>query len=225
MKTNANRQIEWALVAVLGLVVAAVPAVGLSQEAQATQEAQAPQEVNVPQDVQAPQEAQEAPPVQNPWDAFEVILNRNMFSRQRGFRPRQDRDERRREIAVPNPESYFRLRGVAQEDGTFVAFLEDTRSGSVLKLREGEAVARGTIKSLTLDTIEYQRDDQVTTVQLGSDLEGGQGAVTMNELMEWSQTATTPSTATQETSSEAPAGDAAEILKQLMERRRQELGR
>jgi hypothetical protein len=205
MKTNSKKRIvrTWALM-VLGLIVALEPAVGLSQEAQEIQQSQ------------------------GPWAAYEVILNRNMFSRQRGARQRQREEGPRREAVVPNPESYFRLKGVVQEDGTFIAFLEDTRSNSVLKLRQGDAVARGIIKALTLDVIEYQFEDRVTAVRLGYDLEGGQGAVTMNELMEWSQTPSTPSTpstAPQSTPSEAPTGDAADMLKQLMQRRQQELGK
>ncbi len=201
MKTNSNDRIVRALpLMVLGLIVALGPAVGLSQEARDSQ------------------------PSQGPWAAYEVILNRNMFSRQRGDRQAQRADGPRREAVMPNPESYFRLKGIVQEDGTFIAFLEDTRSSSVLKLRQGDAVARGTIRALTLDLIEYQFEDQVTAVRLGYDLEGGQGAVTMNELMEWSQTPSTPATAPQGTPSKAPTGDAADMLKQLMQRRQQELG-
>lgn len=200
MKTNAKRQIgPMVAVVVLGWIAALEPAVGLGQA----------QEPNKPDD---------------PWGKYELILERNMFSRQRGARTREESDEGRREVAMPNPESYFRLRGIVQEDGRFIAFVEDTRAGNVLKLRQGDSVARGTIKALTLDTVEYQLGDQVTTVRLGYDLEGGQGAVTMNELMEWSQTATTPAAPSEASSSEAPTGEAADILKQLMERRRQELG-
>ncbi|UCD50675.1 MAG: hypothetical protein JSW27_24520 [Phycisphaerales bacterium] len=199
MKTNARRQMgPMVAVVVLGWIAALEPAVGLGQA----------QEPNKPDD---------------PWGKYELILERNMFSRQRGPRRREDRGERR-EVAMPNPESYFRLRGIVQEDGRFIAFVEDTRSNSVLKLRQGDSVARGTVKALTLDTVEYQLGDQVTTVRLGYDLEGGQGAVTMNELMEWPQTTATPAAPSEASSSETPTGEAADILKQLMERRRRELG-
>lgn len=197
MKTNCKQRTRWMwFVIVLGLVVVLEPAIGLSQEAQA------------PRD---------------PWAKYELILERNMFSRQRGSRRQRDEGSSR-EVAVPNPESYFRLKGIVQEDGTFIAFLEDTRTSSVLKLHAGDSVARGMIKTLTLDTIEYQLADQITTIQLGYDLEGGQGAVTMNELMEWSQTSSTSSTTPETPPSETPTGDAADILKQLMERRQQQLG-
>jgi len=198
MKTNSKKRIGWRLSALLlGLIVALEPAVGLGQEAQ------------MPRD---------------PWAKYELILERNMFSRQRGARRQQGDGGPRQEVAVPNPESYFRLKGIVQEDGRFIAFIEDTRSNSVLKLHAGDSVARGTIKTLTLDTIEYQLADQITTVQLGNDLEGGQGAVTMTELMQFSETSTGAPAAGSGEPAATPTGDAADILKQLMERRKAQLG-
>ncbi len=157
---------------------------------------------------------------QSPWTRYEVILERNMFSRQRGF-ARQRRDEPGQVAAVPNPESYLLLKGVVQENGQFIAFLEDTRSNSVLRLQTGAQVARGVIKSLTLDSIEYAFGERTITVRIGQDLEGGFGAVTMTELMEYSDS---PTGALQDATTEAPTGEEADILKQLMERRKQELG-
>ena len=57
---------------------------------------------------------------------------------------------------MPNPESYFLLKGVVQENNQFIAFVEDKQTGSVLRLRQGDRVARGTVKSLTLDGLEYE---------------------------------------------------------------------
>ena len=196
MKTDYNRVAVWTWVRIVPVLVL-WPAIGLSQDAKA------------PQD---------------PWAKYQVILQRNMFSRQRGALRERRGDAERREVAVPNPESYFRLKGIVQEDGTFIAFLEDMRSNSVLKLRQGDSVARGTLKALTLDTIEYQFGDQVTAVQLGSDLEGGRGAVTMNELMEFSETSAGAPTAVLGEPAETLTGDGADILEQLMKRRKQQLG-
>lgn len=195
MKKNCNKLAIWALSAgALGLIVVLWPAPGLGQNA--TQQ-------------------------KDLWAQYEIILERNMFSRQRGFAQRQRDNKERREVVVPNPESYFLLKGIVQEDGHFIAFLENTRSSSVLKLRQGDRVARGVIKSLTLDVIEYQFEERTTTVRLGQDLEGGLGAVTMNELMEFSNTVPAGQPAAPTV---APTGEEVDILKQLMERRKQELG-
>ena len=168
----------------------------------------------------APGLSQEQVEEENAWANYEIILKRNIFSRQRGpERTRTQRDDRPR--AVPNPESYYRLKGVVQEDGVFIAFVEDTRSSRVLRLRQGDSVARGVVKSLTLDSMVYEFEGQTVTVQMGRDLEGGFGAVTRSELLEWSPSQTSQP----ETTSEPATGEAADILKQLMERRKQELGR
>jgi hypothetical protein len=171
----------------------------------------------------ASQQESDEPPERDPWAEYEVILERNMFSRQRGFRRRRE-EEPRREVVVPNPESYLKFNGAVQEDGTFIAFVEDTRSGTVLRLRAGDPVARGVIKTLTLDSLVYELGDKTTTVQLGFDLEGGRGAVTMTELMEYSGTAAASSTG-QAAESAAPTGEAADVLQQLLQRRQQELGK
>ncbi|MFH1716306.1 MAG: hypothetical protein ABIF19_03065 [Planctomycetota bacterium] len=160
---------------------------------------------------------------QDSWTAFKVIVERNMFSRQRGSRVEQSRTEQVRTPPVLSPESYYVLKGIAQENGEFVAFLEDTQRGRILRVRKGDSVARGVVKALTLDTIEYQFEDRTTTVAMGYDLEGGQGVVTLTQMYELSQTySTTPQQpATQPAS---PSEDEAEILKQLMERRQQQVG-
>ncbi len=126
-------------------------------------------------------------------------------------------------MTVPDPESYYRLRGIAQENGTFIAFIEDARSNETLKVRQGEAVARGTVESLDLDSISFRLEDRTISVAIGQDLLGGQGAVTMSELMEWTPTPSA-STSDPEAAPAAPTGDEAEILRQLLERRKRELG-
>jgi hypothetical protein len=153
------------------------------------------------------------------WTPFEIILKRNMFSRQRV--PERVEGPRPDPITiVPNPESYLLLKGIVQEDQQFIAFVEDKRTGSVLRLHEGDSVARGTVKSLTLDSLEYEFQDQTTLVHLGLDLEGRGGAITAGDLssfmpMTSSSGSSTPS---------PPSADEAEILKRLMEQRRQQMG-
>lgn len=199
MKKDYNRLITCILLAVvLGLIVAMCPAPGLGQDSTEKQD---------------------------PWAAYKVIVERNMFSRQRGARAErlvQDRVQVRTPPPAPNPESYYVLKGIVQENSAFIAFLEDSRGGEILRVRKGDSVARGVIKALSLDSIEYQLEDSTVTVTMGRDLQGGQGAVTRAQLYEWSQTSTTTS---QEAATEpsSPSGDDADILRQLMERRQQQL--
>lgn len=164
-----------------------------------------------------------AVPKKDAWENYQIILQRNIFSRQRG--PLVDRSQRRQMDTPPppNPESYYVLKGIVQENSVFIAFIEDTQRSQIFKVREGDSVARGKIKALNLDTIEYQFEDRVVKVAIGKDLEGGSGTITLNQMYELSQ-AYTPTSQEAAEESSTPSADEAEILKQLMERRRQQLG-
>ena len=167
---------------------------------------------------------QDASEQEDAWAKYEIILQRNIFSRNRqAFRPQESREEPQ-QVAMPNPESYYVLKGIVQEDSEFIAFVEDKRGGGILRLRQGDEIARGVIKALNLDTLEYEMGDQVTTVRLGSDLEGGYGAVTSADVMEWSQTPATTTAPAPSGQQPPPSGDEAEILRRLMEQRKQQLG-
>jgi hypothetical protein len=71
--------------------------------------------------------------------------------------------------------------------------------------------------------IEYHFEDRIVKVAIGKDLEGGTGTITLNQMYELSQTYS-PTTQKASEESSSPSADEAEILKQLMERRRQQLG-
>jgi len=200
---------------------------GESQESTGPEEGQ---ELPSPGEGQEPtgsQEDQKAIKTSDSWDTYKIIVERNMFSRQRG--PRVDRSRRQRQVPVappvPDPESYVVLKGIVQEDGAFIAFLEDTQSGQILRVRQGDGVVRGKIKALTLDSIEYEFEDKTTTVTMGLNLQGGRDGTLFTGMYESSQTSsTTPPEGTTESSSISPE-DEAEILRQLMERRQQQIGK
>ena len=157
------------------------------------------------------------------WAKYDIVLKRNMFSRQRvPFREEPIKEERPK--PMPNPESYFLLKGVVQENNQFIAFVEDKQTGSVLRLRQGDRVARGTIKSLTLDGIEYELADKTTLVSMGFDLEGRHGAVTAGDLAGYTPTAAVAAPGATTSPPAAPAADEAAILQRLMEQRKQQLG-
>ncbi len=161
------------------------------------------------------------------WEAYRVIVERNMFSRQRGIRQeRPTRDDRRTLPPAPNPESYYVLKGIVQEDNAFIAFIEDTQRGGVLRLGKGDKVARGVVKALNLDSIEYQLGEKTITVTLGLDLEGGQGSLSLATLIDRVQASSPPSTSEgQGEPTAAPtSADEADILRQLMQRRQQQIG-
>lgn len=164
------------------------------------------------------------------WSQFKVIVERNIFSRQRGRnRRRPERSlEPERPRYVPSEESRIVLKGIARENGQCVAFFEDTRSSQILRIRTGQAIARGKIEALTLDHAIFHYRDQTRIVTVGQNLEGqyGSGGIELSDMMEWSQTTAASSTATESAGStpEASSAEESDILKKLMERRRQQLG-
>jgi len=99
--------------------------------------------------------------------------------------------------------------GVTKTANTIDALVEDTVSGRVLTVKPGDAVARGIVKSITFDTLEYQSGGRVTEVKIGQNFAG-------NDV----DTSAIPTTTT-------PAGSGAspeDILERLRQKRLQELG-
>ena len=91
-----------------------------------------------------------AMPKKDTWENYQIILQRNIFSRQCG--PLIDRSRRQRMDAPPppNPESYYVLKGIVQENGVFIAFIENTQLGQILRVRQGDSVARGKVNTFNL---------------------------------------------------------------------------
>ncbi len=245
---------RWAVL--VGLMIATGPAIGFGQDvnelaakvanevaAEPANEAASEPAKEVAAEAETEVAGEAANESQATWSAYGIITQRNMFSKNR----QPPRRAAERPTAVrrdPNPESYYIFRGVVRENDTFIAFLQDNQQGGVLQLREGDKVARGTVKSLTLDSIEYEFEGKTTAVAFGQDLEGGQGALDLNDMSGWSTAGYSASprrdrnsgggrrgdrtgsdTSSPPSSVEPLTGDAAELLQKLMERRQQQLGR
>jgi len=216
MKNKYNTISRCLLLAVaLGSAIILWPQSGLSQETSTP-------DPNVENETEPLATAERAAAGQDSWATYQIILQRNIFSRQRG--PIRQRRARTRPVVTRNPESYLLLKGIVQQDDAFIAFIEDTQSNRVLRLREGDSVARGTVKNFSLDSIEYQLEDKTISVAIGRDLEGGQGTLPMNRLLELSAATPTPSDPNAPTQEPALSEDEAEILRKLMEQRKQQLG-
>jgi len=188
------------------------------------------QEPNIPEDASEPARPDYGRDQISPadsWNDYRIVVQRNMFSRQRGPRITRQRTQRTIPVAppVPDPESYVVLKGIVQEDGEFIAFLEDSQSGQILRVRQGDSVVRGKIKSLSLDSIEYEFEDKTTIVTMGLNLQGGRDGTTFTGMYELSQTYTSTSEEGTSESSAPPSEDEAAILRQLMERRQQQVGK
>jgi hypothetical protein len=110
---------------------------------------------------------------------YRVIIeqDRNIFDRNRAkpVTPDPSGDTTKETV---NPESLFVLRGIANENGMALVFLEDAKQGVVLVKRIGDDVAIGRITGVTdLDEIQYQAGEATRTVRMGCTLEGVKVAV------------------------------------------------
>jgi hypothetical protein len=212
---------------------------------------------------------------------YKLILERNIFSRDR--RPYVPQRERKTTYRPPPPiETDYCLKGITREHNQLTAFIEQLSTGYIDRYPLNAKIARGTLQTITLDTVEYAMDTavaandltaqtasndpndpndpnapntandpndpnepiasiasndandinpaegvKVTKVRIGQTLQGlapGMTASLSTMIEDWSATAA-PSTPTTDTATETEPMDADEsdLLKQLMERRRQEL--
>ena len=148
------------------------------------------------------------------WERYEVLVKRNIFSRERG---RPDPPVRGAvSTAPPPPERYLLLRGVLKQGEEWTAILEDARTGSVTKAHVGDGVLEGRVTGITMDSIDYEKDGRAAHVALGQNLEGGGSARTAGAT-------SAPAAGAAAGAATGTAGQA-DILEQLRQRRQRELG-
>jgi hypothetical protein len=180
---HSDRIAAWtvSLVVGIGLMVIAWPCVSSAQDEETAKPKEAAKS-------KSPAKAKkQAVEVNEPkWDDYTVILERNMFSKNRRA-PHNPRDDRPVVTRPPaNPESFYILRGVANENGVFKACLQDNQNGGVKWVYVGDEVARGKIKAIpNLDTIEFEMGETSRTVAMGYDLEGGRGKIDVAAVANW----------------------------------------
>jgi hypothetical protein len=150
-----------------------------------------------------------------PWEDYEVLVERNLFVRQRGRPPVDDTAPVVRE--TPPAQRFIRLRGMSRRGDEVTAFLEDARSGETIRIRTGSEVAGGTVTAIGLDTIRYALKGNEVEVAIGENLEASTAAAPV--------TAETGSAAAAEGGAAADSGGGGSVLERLRRRRMEEVGR
>lgn len=152
---------------------------------------------------------------QRAWERYQVLVERNIFSRDRGSPPPRSREVT--PLPPPPPERYLVLTGIARHGEKHMAFLEDIGTGVTTIIQIGDTVLQGRIKNITLDSIEYEKNDRTAIIGIGGDLEGGSPS-TISAALPLSETAGSDLTPV--------AGSAeADILERLRQKREKELGK
>ena len=170
---------------------------------------------------QAEQSAAEPSSFEN----YRLIYQRNIFSRTRTApSSRQSGTATRTETVVL---SLYVLRGVAVETQYRLAFIEDAVSGQSKRLTVGDSLLNGTITEIRPDGVVFTKDEQNRTIKVGQEFERIESVV--ERLVETAATSSDPNMSEQAAgpARSAPATlpqDEDAILRQMMERRRQEMG-
>lgn len=105
-----------------------------------------------------------------------------------------------------SPEKNLVFNGVTLAGGRADALVEDMAAGKVSTVKVGDAIARGWVAAITLDSLDYESGGKMTHVLIGQDLEGMAGPPPS------SQPTTAPS-----------GGGASDVLERMRLRRQQEL--
>jgi hypothetical protein len=70
------------------------------------------------------------------------------------------------------PEATFIFRGAVQTGSSITAFIEDANAKNVVQMAAGQSLARGRIKSIDLDAIEYESGGNTRRIEAGQNLNG-----------------------------------------------------
>jgi len=126
--------------------------------------------------------------------------------------------------------SLYVLRGVAIEPGSRLAFVEDEISGQSKRLAAGDALLNGVIEEILPDRVVFKANDQARDVRIGQEFDRVESLVerAADAPADAPEAAPDPNRvrpvpAVQKSPAGAPSQDEAEILRQLMERRKKEL--
>jgi len=157
------------------------------------------------------------------WDDYKVVVERNIFSRDRG-RVREGAPTASPQ-ASPRPERYIVLTGIVRQGKQLIAFLEDVRTGATTRARIGDALAQGRLTNITLDCVQYESNGETAEIGIGENLEGGASTPMISqEFFEAAGAAGAAAAPTSEGEAAATTDEAA-ILERLRQKRERELGK
>lgn len=155
------------------------------------------------------------------FDDYSLLYENNIFSRERQA-PRPEHEERE-PVRVRRVINVFMLKGVAVSAQESVAFVEEQVSGDLYRLKTGDELAGGVVTDVQKDKIVFTMDNKLSEIAVGGEL----GRSETEE--EYVASAEAPETGA-DAAAAAPAAPAAggssedEILRQMLERRKQQMG-
>lgn len=161
----------------------------------------------------------------NTYDRYKVIYERNVFSKDR--LPPQQSDPGSRQVRTTTVLSIYVLRGVAADAGRphQFALVEEQISGESKMVGIGTKILGGQIKDIQLNYVLFEEDGKTRKIRVGEEF--GKTSSTVMTNAEEPADANEPAvnaSPEEDKANESPPTDENDLLKKLMERRKQELG-
>ena len=169
----------------------------------------------------APSAAVRVVPIPKPLPADYAILNSRSFFYHGKLPPPPDpnyggdRGPSNTAIPTSRPEKSLLFNGSTKSDGEWMALIEDTRAGRIVKVYVGDALAQGHVSAISLDTLDYDVAGRTRLILLGQNLDGDAIAgPTSRPAPDGATPASGPS----------PDGALGDMLEKLRQKRLRELG-
>lgn len=99
---------------------------------------------------------------------YHVLLKRNLFF----SGSKQSQTAGRQQRGAATPEDAFVLRGIMHQSGQYTALIEDLATREIRSLVIGDSVARGTLRHVSFNGLEYLAEGRRTRVSIGEKLTG-----------------------------------------------------
>ncbi len=151
---------------------------------------------------------------------YRLIVDRNIFSRDRTRRTVAARPSREPAATQPVEQRHLVLTGVALQGEAPMAFFEDSLDGQTLWVRTGMPIGHGVVRDISFEGVTYRNGAGERIIAIGEDIEGV--AVTLQASTTQGASAATDAGAPA-AGAAAPAGNADDVLQRMRLRRLQEL--
>ncbi|MCF7954270.1 MAG: hypothetical protein K9M75_00570 [Phycisphaerae bacterium] len=162
-------------------------------------------------------------------ESYSVIIQRNIFSRDRSVRKPKPIDVRPSEpniVSAPDIAFIYILRGVAIDTKNKIAFIENQSSGEFFQVSVGEQVDGMVIKAINSDRVVFDKNKSEVEIMVGMDMSGVIPGAPANTKASGSLGSSSSSSSSSGGKVSSPAiqdADEAEILRQMLERRKNQL--
>lgn len=156
-------------------------------------------------------------------EKYNVIFQRNIFSKTRkaDIRLKLNEDSGKTEAVIKVRNIMYVLRGISIDKDNKWLFLEDDLAGRSYKLTVGQGLDGMTVKEIEFSSAIFTVGEKEVAIGVGDNLAGREIEVKQTEAVEQEKT----TTEAVGPGSSSGSGGESDILKQMMERRKSELGR